>query len=155
MAAQNTKPAARMPLSSADCEQWCNKWTISQTPCRGCTGCNDRTCYTPPAFPHGLDGESDATIDAAYGSAMTSRPGSIVIKTNSRAYVVSEHGRKYQRINMLGKTMRFTVDASRVPCSVNAALYFVQMQGVSPAGYCDIQTVPSCTEIDVFEAQPR
>ena len=58
----------------------------------------------------------------------------------------------YQALNLLGKTLRFTADVSNVPCSNNAALYFVSMSGTSPDGYCDIQTSPSCTEIDVFEA---
>ena len=42
-----------------------------------------------------------------------------------------------------------------VQMSLNGALYFVQMDGYHPDGYCDIQTENSCTEIDVFEANVR
>ena len=58
-----------------------------------------------------------------------------MIAGNSRAYVTDTAG-GLLKFNLLGKIFRFTADVSSVPCSVNAALYFVSMTGV----YCDIQT---------------
>ena len=70
-----------------------------------------------------------------------------------RLYLVSDYSQLpqplYQLIDLRGMTLRFTVDVSKVPCSTNAALYFVRM-GES-AKYCDIQTHPACAEIDLFE----
>ena len=74
--------------------------------------------------------------------------GAITISGNGRAYLLksSQHS-EYESIDLREKTMTFTVDVSKVACSVNAALYLVSMTG----SYCDIQSTPSCTELDVFE----
>ena len=72
--------------------------------------------------------------------------GALQLAGNSRAYLTDPRGR-YVKLDLRGKTLRFTVDASNVPCSCNAALYFVSMTGP----YCDIQSTPACTEIDLFE----
>jgi cellulose 1,4-beta-cellobiosidase len=60
---------------------------------------------------------------------------------------------KYEMFKLLGKEFTFTVDVSTLPCGVNGALYFVDMQedgGLSEyegnkagakygVGYCDAQ----------------
>ena len=53
------------------------------------------------------------------------------------------------RLHLLGKRLRFSVDLSRVECSCNAAVYLVSMR---TASYCDANTAPSCTELDLLEA---
>ena len=73
----------------------------------------------------------------------------ITLSGNNRLYL--KDGGGYAHIDLRGKTLRFTVDVSRVPCSCNAALYLVSMPFPN-GGYCDIQTQPSCTELDLFEA---
>jgi len=60
---------------------------------------------------------------------------------------------------LLGGSISFTVDISKIGCGLNAAFYLVSMPG-SGAGsnrdyYCDANAVggnPSCSEMDLFEA---
>jgi len=70
----------------------------------------------------------------------------------SRVYLM-ESERKYQMFNLLNKEFTFDVDVSKLPCGLNGALYFVQMDadgGMSKSpgnkagakygtGYCDSQ----------------
>jgi hypothetical protein len=75
---------------------------------------------------------------------------SIRLAGNNRAYLIQ--GNDWAHLDLRGKTLRFTADVSRVPCSCNAALYFVSMGSKRHnAQYCDINTDPPCVEIDVFE----
>jgi len=54
--------------------------------------------------------------------------------------------------NLLGKTVSYTVDLTKVPCGVVACLYFVQnLKPDSSSNYCDIQT-GGCFELDIMEA---
>ena len=102
-------------------------------------------------FPHGFDGDPDAGstlhFAPAFGSVYAPGEGRLGLRGNSRAYLRST--KKNLALDLRGKTLRFTADMSRVPCSANAALYFVAMRGDS---YCDIQSSPSCLELDLFEA---
>ena len=36
-------------------------------------------------------------------------------------------GESYKKFKLAGKEFRFTVDASRLPCGLNAAVYFVEI----------------------------
>ena len=77
---------------------------------------------------------------------------------NSRAFLIANStageagARDFERVDLRGKTLRMTVDVSHVPCSCNAALYLVRMSKGPTSNYCDIQSVPSCTELDLLEA---
>ena len=74
---------------------------------------------------------------------------------DTRAYMYTEFTRakRFQRFDLRGRTLRFTVDVSRVPCSVNAAFYFVAGNTQDEFDtYCDMNTKPPCVEIDLFEA---
>ena len=105
-----------------------------------------------------LDGSSDSGFVAEFGRVFGDDDGSVTLVGNTRAYAVDNYrearsnGRlkEWQLFHLAGKVLKFTVDVSRVPCSCNAALYFVAMR--DRYRYCDIQSRPSCTEIDVFEA---
>eukprot|EP01043_Picozoa_sp_COSAG02_P053706 COSAG02_NODE_5970_length_3901_cov_12.420831_3_plen_353_part_00 len=69
----------------------------------------------------------------------------------------------YVHFSLLGKTLRYTVDLSHVPCSCNAALYWVAMPGYDIHGrpapslkgnyYCDSNKVwgVDCWEMDSLE----
>ena len=110
-------------------------------------------CYFPQPLPAGIEDNPNAGFNVHYGSVDAPEDGTIELRGNSRAYLVKGNERQYHLLNLLGKTLHFTADVSNVPCSNNAALYFVSMRaGRSPGSYCDIQTQPSCTELDLFEA---
>ena len=60
--------------------------------------------------------------------------------------------RRFERFDLRGRTLRFTVDLSHVPCGTLAALYFVAGNtGQHADVYCDMHTPEPCTEIDLFE----
>ncbi len=69
----------------------------------------------------------------------------------------------YEKLELLGKSLSFTIDMSDVPCGCNAALYLVQMDAPSVdggSGYCDIQgfddpSAEACTELDIIEGNQK
>ena len=94
------------------------------------------------------------------------RPPVVSVTGNNRLYLFEdewEAGRfgfghlSYQKLFLLGKTLRFTVDLSGVHCSCDASIYLVAMGQPTILGesnYCDIQGVDGstpCTEIDLIE----
>ena len=93
-----------------------------------------------PALLHclSIDGSEDAAgvIAEGWSSSVTDSGNALGLAGNSRGYLTSSADGGLLKFNLLSKILRFTADVSRVPCSVNAALYFVDMAGA----YCDIQT---------------
>ena len=79
---------------------------------------------------------SAGVIAEGWSSSVTDSGNALGLAGNSRGYLTSSADGGLLRFNLLSKILRFTADVSRVPCSVNAALYFVDMAGA----YCDIQT---------------
>ncbi|PBK99673.1 concanavalin A-like lectin/glucanase [Armillaria gallica] len=89
--------------------------------------------------------------DALTSKFVTQGPSSTNI--GSRVYLLDSIGSKYQMFNLKNQEFTFDVDMSALPCGLNGALYFVDMDadgGVSrfPAnkagakygtGYCDSQ----------------
>jgi len=71
----------------------------------------------------------------------------------SRTYLLDPSGRNYQMFHLLNKEFTFDVDVSNLPCGLNGALYFVEMQAdggmgefsgnqagaAYGTGYCDAQ----------------
>jgi len=59
---------------------------------------------------------------------------------------------------MLNRELTFTVDTSRISCSYNGALYFIDMSSVinqapNGGGYCDAGgSAKPCHELDIWEA---
>ncbi|CAK0856618.1 unnamed protein product [Prorocentrum cordatum] len=91
--------------------------------------------------------------------------GNVVPHMGSRAYFALEctpgeyDNRQYMGFNLLGKSLRYTVDLSGAGCGCNAALYLTSMnlnEKKSECGdhYCDANNVcgESCAEIDIQEA---
>jgi len=99
-----------------------------------------------------------------------------------RAYLLDSDQHKYDLIKLTGKEFTFDIDASKLPCGMNSALYFSEMHkygGPSSlnkggaehgSGYCDAQcyTFPfvngvgniggkgaCCPELDIWEANSR
>mmetsp|Transcript_42148 Transcript_42148/g.83799 ORF Transcript_42148/g.83799 Transcript_42148/m.83799 type:complete len:234 (-) Transcript_42148:123-824(-) len=70
--------------------------------------------------------------------------------------------REYSALQLLGRTLRYTVDLSGAGCGCNAALYLVAMPQVKhPTAcgdyYCDANAIcgARCVEIDIQEANTR
>jgi hypothetical protein len=111
----------------------------------------------PGVHPRGLSG---FIVEAWSSSIRATDDGtSLTLAGNGRAYFYVEHSTGSSNpvpINLLGKTLSFTVDVSHVPCGTNAALYFVAMHpspGEQWATYCDIMSGGNaCVEVDIFEA---
>ena len=68
-------------------------------------------------------------------------------------------GSTYDKLRLLGKTLTWTVDLSRVGCGCNAALYLVSMTQPDSTGsrYCDIMAKDPkrCLEIDLMEGNSK
>ena len=83
---------------------------------------------------------------------------------NVRGYMVADYRShewsqiSYEKLDLLGKTLSYTVDVSEVDCGCNAALYLVAMDKPTSfsSGYCDIQSAgDNCLEIDLMEANRK
>ena len=127
----------------------------------GYSNCYTGTSWDSSACPNGATCAANCALEGAdysgtygittSGNALTLR---LVTGTNvgSRVYLM-ENDTKYQMFNPLGKEFSFDVDVSKLPCGLNGALYFVQMDadgGMAKApgnkagakygtGYCDAQ----------------
>ena len=85
----------------------------------------------------------------------------MALQGNQRAYLVEREAQwwndlTYHRLYLRSKTLRWTMDISKVGCGCNAALYLVKAPQPDASGsrYCDILSgdSTSCLEIDLFEA---
>lgn len=118
---------------------------------------------------HSDDADAD---DRGRGSSDEGDVGvnvSVTLTGNARAYLARPHARfaggepwvtaRYDRLHLLGRTLRWTMDLSRVGCGCNAALYLVAMgpPTIEGASYCDIQLADPdrCLEIDLFEGNAK
>lgn len=78
------------------------------------------------------------------------------IKGNTRAFLVQDvsksdwWGMKWVKFNLLGKTLTYTVDLSKVGCGTVATFYFVSINDPSASSnYCD--AAQGCFELDIME----
>ncbi|KAL1520625.1 hypothetical protein AB1Y20_022199 [Prymnesium parvum] len=100
-----------------------------------------------------------------YGrTAAQAEESSLTLRGNRRGYLALAPAElwgdiAYDRLRLLGKTLRVTIDVSRVGCGCNAALYLVSMPAADDegSGYCDIQSAPArrCLEVDLFEGNVK
>ena len=87
-----------------------------------------------------LEGVSAADWNAPYGVSVSGN--SVTLKyvtqgpygTNvgSRLYIVSDSKKEYQGFDMRNKEIAFTVDASKLPCGLNGAVYFSEIPLKNP-----------------------
>ena len=119
-------------------------------------------------WQHRTDNTSHSSFD----------PSRVTLIGNSRAYLaheppgmdedgassdttVHEWGDvRYDRLRLLGRTLRWRMDISTVGCGCNAAVYLVSMPqptNGSDSRYCDIQLTGDrrCLEIDLFEGNTK
>lgn len=135
------------------------RWTHTTSGSTNCYTGNewDTTICTSPAVcaqECALDG---ADYAETYGISATDDALTLTFVTGSnvgsRNYLMAEGGSEYQMFDLRNKEFTFTVDASKLPCGLNGALYFVEMPadgGMAAAtdnkagakygtGYCDSQ----------------
>ena len=129
-----------------------NTWDASLCP-------DDTACATNCA----LDG---ADYSGTYGISTSGNALTIKFKTGSnvgsRLYLLDSTDSNYQEFNLLNQEFTFDVDVSQLPCGLNGALYFVNMDpdgGQSRfsgnkagakygTGYCDSQCPSDLKFID-------
>merc|ERR1712127_266062 len=106
----------------------------------------DRKCSGTVAF----GGYGDVSVVSAdrYSPPMASGDTIVVSRSHGRGYFADMcaagpySNEEYLALNLLGKTMRYTVDLSGAGCGCNVALYLVSMrQNAAPGDgqdyYCD------------------
>ena len=106
----------------------------------------------PIDFPGTPEGQISFSAEAYGGTAAVKEAAMMTVAGSARLYQASSSAwsePRIGRLHLLGKRLRFSVDLSRVECSCNAAVYLVNMR---TASYCDANTAPSCTELDLLEA---
>lgn len=114
------------------------------------------------------------------GDAMTLKMYVDGQAVSPRVYLLDPSGKKYEYLQLNGQEFTFDVDMSNLPCGMNGALYFSQMDAsggrsdINPAGatygtgYCDAQCFNTsswingaanvnelgacCNEMDIWEA---
>jgi len=134
------------------------------------------TTATPEKVPTMMKGS--ILIDGAPGSFVAGSGGSVegsalTIQHNSGFTIFSKEEKYWQpdgieELKLLGKTLVYTVDLSKVGCACNLAFYLIAMPAMGPQGlpsagtnrggqppyYCDANMVGGqwCPEIDIMEA---
>lgn len=95
-----------------------------------------------------------------------SRHNGLKVMGSTRAYLAREYEPnshdwstvKWDNMKLLGKTLKFKIDLSNVPCNCEASVYLVEMGPTgldTRSGYCDITGGPDakpCVELDMLEA---
>ncbi|ORY11044.1 cellulase [Clohesyomyces aquaticus] len=122
---------------------------------------------------YGVTTKKDAVLLNMYGKNGVASP---------RIYLLAEGEKKYEMIKLTGAELSFDVDVSKLPCGMNGALYFSEMEAaggqskLNPGGaaygtgYCDAQCFVTpwvngvgnvnasgicCNELDIWEANKR
>ncbi|KAI6794004.1 putative 1,4-beta-D-glucan cellobiohydrolase [Hortaea werneckii] len=135
------------------------RWTHSVD---GYTNCYTGNTWDDSLCPDGETCAQNCAVDGAdysgtYGISAQDGALSLTLKTGSnvgsRVYLLGEGGENYEMFDLRNKEFAFDVDVSSLPCGVNGALYFVEMDadgGLSEyennkagakygTGYCDAQ----------------
>ena len=127
-----------------------------------------------PVYLYPFDGSNstgwiEEKHNTSSGEVTTNAAGTkLTLKQNERIYMVSNGdsakgdsdwpSNQYLKLNLLGKTLSWTQDVSKVECGCNAALYLTAMSSPTSdsSGYCDIQPDGGgCVEIDLFEGNTK
>lgn len=131
----------------------------------GYTNCYTGNTWNPTYCPDGVTCAENCALDGAeyettYGISSTGSSLTLDFVTTSsqknvgsRVYLMSSDDTNYEIFNLLNKEFTFDVDLTNLPCGLNGALYFSQMDadgGLSKypnnkagaaygTGYCDSQ----------------
>jgi hypothetical protein len=84
-------------------------------------------------------------IAGGNGGVTVASTGSVTLlqQYQPRVYLMETTSKYYRFPDLIGNTIRFTVDVSKTTCSCNAAVYLVEMPSTAaPDFYCDAQGAP-------------
>ncbi|RHZ66275.1 hypothetical protein CDV55_105255 [Aspergillus turcosus] len=162
----------------------------SQTSCTTSSGldpslCPDKVTCSQNCVVEGITDYSSFGVQTS-GDAMTLRQfqeqNGQIYTLRPRVYLLAEDGINYSKLQLLNQEIAFDVDASKLPCGMNGALYLSEMDpsggrsALNPAGatygtgYCDAQCFAApwingeantaaagacCPEMDLWEANAR
>ncbi|KAF7164017.1 hypothetical protein CNMCM5623_008656 [Aspergillus felis] len=163
----------------------------TQTSCTTSSGldpslCPDKVTCSQNCVVEGITDYSSFGVQTT-GDAMTLRQYEVqngqITTLRPRVYLLAEDGTNYSKLQLLNQEIAFDVDASKLPCGMNGALYLSEMDAsggrstLNPAGatygtgYCDAQCFnpgpwingeantagadACCQEMDLWEANAR
>jgi cellulase len=162
----------------------------SQTSCATSSGldpslCPDKVTCSQNCVVEGITDYSSFGVTTS-GDALTLRQfltqNGQIYTLRPRVYLLAEDGTNYKQLQLLNQEIAFDVDASKLPCGMNGALYLSEIHpsggrsSLNPAGaaygagYCDAQCFAApwingeantaaagacCPEMDLWEANSR
>ncbi|KAF2467310.1 endoglucanase-like protein [Lindgomyces ingoldianus] len=145
------------------------------------TVCPDEETCAKNCIMEGINNYADYGVTTEGGSVLMKMFGKNGV-ASPRIYLLAENEKKYEMIKLTGNELSFDVDVSKLPCGMNGALYFSEMEEtggqskLNPGGaaygtgYCDAQcfTTPwvngvgnikaqgiCCNELDIWEANKK
>ena len=153
----------------------CGSWGSAPDPsyCPDAETCQ-KNCVMDPVTDYAAAGIT--TDKGSLSLDMLRDDGSVI---SPRVYLLAENEEEYEMIKLTGQELAFDVDVSKLPCGMNGALYFSEMEangGKSAlntgganygTGYCDAQCFVTpfingepnidgkgscCNELDIWEA---
>ncbi|RHZ53717.1 glycoside hydrolase family 7 protein [Aspergillus thermomutatus] len=162
-----------------------------QTPCTTSSGldpslCPDKVTCSQNCVVEGITDYSSFGVQTT-GDAMTlyqyQEQNGQIKRLSPLVYLLAEDSKNYNMLQLLNQEVAFDVDASKLPCGMNGALYLSEMDAsggrsaLNPAGatygtgYCDAQCFNTnpwingeantagagacCQEMDLWEANAR
>ncbi|KAK4109189.1 glycoside hydrolase family 7 protein [Canariomyces notabilis] len=159
--------------NSYNCGDWGNK--------PNATACPDEASCAQNCIMEGISDYSAYGVTTS-GSSLRLQQLLEGRTVSPRVYLLDETERKYEMMKLTGNEFTFDVDATKLPCGMNSALYLSEMAAdgaqseLNPGGayygtgYCDAQCFVTpfingvgniqgrgscCNEMDIWEANSR
>ncbi|KAI8941866.1 hypothetical protein NX059_003064 [Plenodomus lindquistii] len=108
-----------------DVSRGCGNFGIGADP----SVCPDEKTCAANCIIEGIDKYEDYGVKVWGGKMlqldMLNKDGSVV---GPRVYLLNQDGNNYEMLKLLGNEISFDVDASRLPCGMNGALYLSEME---------------------------
>ncbi|KAL2172337.1 hypothetical protein VTG60DRAFT_6176 [Thermothelomyces hinnuleus] len=159
--------------NSYNCGDWGQK--PNETACPDLESCA-KNCILDPVSDYGRHGVSTDGTSLRLKQLLD---GNVV---SPRVYLLDETKERYEMLKLTGNEFTFDVDATKLPCGMNSALYLSEMDATGArgelnpggatfgTGYCDAQCFVTpfinglgniegkgacCNEMDIWEANAR
>lgn len=129
-----------------DTTKGCGNWGSAPD----AVACPDAATCAKNCVLEGVSNYADYGVTTQGGSLTMNMFGKTGV-SSPRIYLLAQDEKKYEMIKLTGQEFSFDVDVSKLPCGMNGALYFSEMEakgGQSPlnpggaaygTGYCDAQ----------------